>query len=72
MMIMSLKAAEAKATGTGKYFSWDSPRKPTYAATHWTVTSGYSESPSSTTDTFLLNSKDMLPGVRGVSLTGPI
>lgn len=72
MMIMSLEAAEPKATGTGSYFSWDPPRKPTYASTHWTVTSGYSESPSFTTDTFLLNSKDMLPGVRGVSLTGPI
>lgn len=64
MMITCLKGAEPKASGTGGYFPQDPPRKPTYAATHWTMTSGYSESP--------FNSKDMLPGIRGVSLTGPI
>lgn len=64
MMITCLKGAEPKVSGTGRYFPQDPPRKPTYAATHWTMTSGYSESP--------FNSIDMLPGIRGVSLTGPI
>lgn len=71
MIITCLKGAEPKAPGTGRNFPQDPPRKPTYAATHWTMTSRYSESPS-TTDTYLFNSKDMLPGIRGVSLTGPI